>query len=194
MPGMPLAKGRHMPGMIACFHRMRKCGSIDHASANEPSIHDNPIRDLPMNADSVLPYAFPIAFLGFWIFLTNMFRIISGFSWKISREYANSRVVDRVAFCSGQIRGIGYRSCLHVIRMDNGFLLKISRFFSGGSRYLADSEIRKAEKGRILFLFTKLTISIRGENSAAVEKLVFYGGAVDFMIKYLRIPVSGPVH
>jgi hypothetical protein len=144
-----------------------------------------------MSVDSVFPYAFPIIFISFWIFLTSMFRIICGFTWKASREYANSRVVDQALFSSGQIRGVSFRTCLHVIRMDNGFLLKISRIFSGGSRYVADSEIRKAEKGKILFWFAKLTIFITVEKSIPEEKLVFYGDAVDFIIKYLKIPVNG---
>jgi hypothetical protein len=134
---------------------------------------------------SWFPYAFPFFFLGLWLFVTTMFRWVSGFSWKTSRDYAHVPVIDRALFGSGQIRGIGYRSCLHLLRVDGGFLVRVSRLFGGGSRFIADGDLVRAERSTSFFWIPKLAISLRNET------LVFYGGSAAFMARHLTIPVGG---
>ncbi len=158
-------------------------------AAHQPgtrSAHPSGSSPMTTTAPTPLLYAFPLMFLCCWIVVTSLFRIRCGFSWKESRRYADSRAIERVNFGSGRFRGIGFNNCIHVCRLDDGYLLRISRIFLGGSRFIADGEIVSAATRKSFFGHMQLIITLKDET------MVFYGDAIALLVRHLKVPVTAP--
>src|SRR5476651_1114683 len=105
---------------------------------------------------------FTLSFLPFyallWIIISSVIRALTGFSWRTSREYRGAAQLSWVRFSTVRIAGITFNNCLHIIRLDQGFLLKLTRIFLGGSRYIADGQLSDIRRSKTFLGDTRLEL------------------------------------
>ncbi len=137
--------------------------------------------NIPPILQLVLPFAFVLLFAGAWVVSAAVFRAVSGFSWQTSKRYSDHTRIDEVAWASGKIGHVDFGGCLHVIRLENGFLLKISKLFLGGSRFIEDEECKRWRKRKWLWLEYV-------EIATGYSSIKLYGKAAAMFMRYCPYP------
>lgn len=137
--------------------------------------------NIPPILQPVLLFACVLLFAGVWAVGTWGLRAMSGFSWQTSKLYLGQTQIDKAAWASARIGFVNFSGCLHVIRLENGFLLKISNLFLGGSRFVEDEKCRHWRKRT--WSWSEYVEIVTGDD--AIE---LYGKAATIFMRYCPYP------
>jgi hypothetical protein len=128
------------------------------------------------------PVVFPAVFVGMWCLVSSLLRARSGFSWATSRSYRGAAVLGSARWCGARIHDVAFSGCLHIDRLEGGFLLRISRIFLGGSRFVSDADLAGYSRTTSWFGGERITVTI------GADQVVLFGKAARFVLRYAAPP------